>query len=128
MNGQTRYHAEIKVTVLGREARINVFADTLAEIFSDLGKITEQIPDSLAFAAKREIVNAELKAKQTAQEPAKPPKKDAKPAKADVPPTCNICGMTEHMELIKWTDKQTGAQRQAWKCQNCEQWYFPNGQ
>lgn len=129
MNGQTRYHAEIKVNLLGREARINVFADTLAEIFNDLGKITEQIPDSLAFAAKREIVNAELKAEQlrpkATKDAVKPPTKltDRKPA----PPVCPSCGANDQVELIRWADKVTSEAKQAWKCQACKQWLRPNG-
>ena len=40
-------------------------------------------------------------------------------------PLCVNCGST-NTELIKWTDKETGQPRQAWKCQDCKQW-LPNG-
>jgi hypothetical protein len=130
MNGTplTRYHAEIKLNVEGKEARINVFADTLNEIFSDLAKITIQF-DELRNTAKREILNAELKAKQLQKDGVPPPKKDARPAKPEKagPPVCETCGSNDAMELIKWADKETGEARQAWKCQECKQWHRPNG-
>ena len=114
-NGQpaTRYHAEIKLTVEGKEARINVFADTLNEIFSDLAKITIQF-DELHSAAKREILNAELKAKQLHQN-------GGQSAGLGPTPVCPNCGST-NTELIQWTDKATGKPKQAWKCQDCKQW------
>jgi hypothetical protein len=118
-NGQpaTRYHAEIKLAVEGKEARINVFADTLNEIFSDLAKITIQF-DELHSAAKREILNAELKAKQLRQN-------GAQSAGPGPTPVCPNCGST-NTELINWTDKETGKPKQAWKCQDCKQWLPKN--
>ena len=125
MNGNpsSRYHAEIKLTVDGREARINVFADTLAEIFNDLGTITMQVPGDWANGGKREIANAERKAEQLRQAGQLPQTVSKKlPSKA---PACPNCGST-NVELIKWTDRDTGQPRQAWKCQDCKQW-LPNG-
>jgi len=119
-NGQpaTRYHAEIKLTVEGKEARINVFADTLNEIFSDLAKITVQY-DELHSAAKREVLNAGLKAEQLRQNGQLPASVEKKlGARA---PVCPNCGST-NTELIKWADKETGESKQAWKCQDCKQW------
>lgn len=120
-NGQsTRYHAEIKVTVDGREARINVFADTLAEVYSDLATICQQIPGPLANGGRREILNAELKAEQLRQNGQLPDRVEKKLA-PKTPPACPNCGST-NVELIKWTDKDTGEPKQAWKCQDCKQW------
>ena len=121
MNGTplTRYHAEVKLTVQGKEARINIFADTLNEIYSDLAKVCVQF-DELHSAAKREIVNAELKAKQLG-------KTGAKPEKPDPRPICQSCGSRDNMELIRWADKRTQEARSAWKCKACDQWHFPNG-
>ena len=123
MNGtpSTRYHAEIKLTIAGKEARINVFADTLNEIYSDLAKITVQY-DELASAAKREIANAELKAQQLQKHGLLPDRVAKKLAPKT--PVCVNCGST-NTELIKWTDKETGEPKQAWKCQDCKQW-LPN--
>ena len=126
-NGQptTRYHAEIKISVEGKEARINVFADTLNEIFADLAKIAIQF-DQLHLQAKREILNAELKATQAKVNGNGAPKPKPEP-KPEPKPVCQNCGTDEAMELIKWADKKTGEPRQAWKCQACEQWHFPDG-
>ena len=121
MNGTplTRYHAEIKITVQGKEARINIFADTLNEVYSELAKVCVQF-DELHSAARREIVNAELKAKQLG-------KTGAKSEKPDPRPVCQSCGSRENMELIRWADKRTQEARSAWKCKACDQWHFPNG-
>lgn len=89
MNGTppTRYHAEINLTVQGKEARINIFADTLNEIYSDPAKVCVQF-DKLASAARREIKNAELKANQIGR----PTKPGAKSADSDTRPVCESCG------------------------------------
>ena len=122
-NPTTRYHAEIKITVAGHEARINVFADTLNEIMLDLAKISTQY-DELHHQAIREIRNAELKAEQLRKNGILVPKPD-KPKPPQAKPVCQSCGTDEAMELIKWTDKKTGEPKQAWKCQACDQWHFP---
>jgi len=121
-NGQptTRYHAEVKVAVDGREARINVFADTLVEIYRDLSAICQQIPGPLANGARREMLNAELKAEQLRQNGQLPGPVEKKLG-SKMPPACPNCGST-NTELIKWTDKETGQPKQAWKCQDCKQW------
>jgi len=124
MNGtpSSRYHAEIKLTYDAREVRINIFADTLAEIYKDLGAISQQLPGPLKNGGHREIANAELKAEQLRQNgqlPAHVEKKLGPKA-----PVCVNCGST-NTELIKWADKETGEPKQAWKCQDCKQW-LPN--
>ena len=121
MNGTplTRYHAEIKLMVEGKEARINVFADTLNEIFADLAKITIQY-DELRNTAKREILNAELKANGLAKN-GQLPDSVAKKLASKNPTCCVNCGST-NIELINWNDKNTGEAKQAWKCQDCKQW------
>jgi hypothetical protein len=127
-NGSTRYHAEIKLTWDAREVRINIFADTLLEIYSDLADISEQIPGPLASAGHREIANAELKAQQLQKDGLLPDHVARKVAPKAAPkaaprtaPVCPGCGST-NTELIKWTDKETFEARQAWKCQDCKQW------
>ena len=127
MNGEpkTRYHAEVKLTLQGREVRVNIFADTLVEIYRDLANVCQQIPDGLASQAKREIVNAELKAAQLGIPTGAKPQPRAE--ETGEIPTCQHCNGQEFMELIEFTDKKTGKPRKAWKCQICEKWHFENG-
>jgi hypothetical protein len=128
-NGSTRYHAEVKVMLQGRDVRINVFADTLAEVFRDLGLIVSQCPSSpwtpLPPTPEPTIIPS--------AEPAAPPKPKAKPTPTADPttgeitelPVCSQCGQWDAMELIDFVDKQTGEARSAWKCQTCKKWYYP---
>jgi hypothetical protein len=129
MNGNSsRYHAEVKVTLEGREARINIFADTLAEVFNDIGTVCSQFPPDWLNPAKREIINAERKAAQVrAQAPRSQPKPQPQPGETGEVPVCQSCGSDANMELITFSDKKTGQPRRAWKCQACSQWHFPNG-
>ncbi len=119
MNGNTRYHAEINLTIEGHAARVNCFADTLAEIFQDIGTIASQFPPDWKNPGLRDIINAERRA---AQLNAKQPP-TATPAAQT--PVCPDCGTDEFMEMIEFVDKKTGARRKAWKCQNCGKWYWP---
>jgi hypothetical protein len=128
MNGERRYHAEVHVTLEGREARINVFADTLNEIFQDIGTICSQYPQDWMNPAKREILNAERKAEQLRQQGTLPGKRPAaRPEETGEVPACEECGSQEFMELIEFTDKKTGRPRREWKCQRCNRWHWPNG-
>lgn len=123
MNGETpktRYHAEVKIPIDGHEARVNCFADSLVEIFQDIGTICSQFPPDWKNPAKREIVNAERKAQQVAA-------RAAEDEQTGEIPVCQECGTDEFMELIPFTDKKTGRPRQEWKCQQCQEWHWPNG-
>jgi hypothetical protein len=130
---KTRYHAEIKLTLDAREVRINVFADTLVEIYRDLASICQQIPGPFQNGAHREIANAELKAEQLRKDGVLPPKTKAAPktpvastpSDDDATPVCTKCGSDEDMELVGFTDRQTGEKKEAWKCQKCKKWYWP---
>jgi hypothetical protein len=122
MNGDKRYHAEVKVTLEGRECRINAFRDTLQEVFQDIGTICSQFPQDWMNPAKREIVNAERKAAQLRQ-----PKSAPQTQVSGEIPVCDDCGTDEFMELIEFNDKKTGRPRREWKCQQCNKWHWPNG-
>ena len=126
MNGDKRYHAEVKVTLEGRECRINSFRDTLQEVFQDIGTICAQFPQDWMNPAKREILNAERKAaalRQPAGKAAAAPQVD----ETGEVPVCDDCGTDEFMELIEFVDKKTGRPRREWKCQQCNKWHWPNG-
>jgi len=122
MEGEkTKYHAEVKIIIQGHEARINCFTNTLAEVFKDIGIICAQFPSTLG-PAKREIANAETKAKTLGH-----PKASMAFDDKVVIPVCANCGSSANMELITFTDKKTGQLRKAWKCQECQEWYWSNG-
>ena len=137
MNGDKRYHAEVKITIEGHEARVNCFADTLSEIFLDIGTICGQFPPDWINPAKREDMNrANIANHNGKPKPALKPKPAPAPKpEPDEPfgeetgeiPVCPNCGTSESMELITFNDKKTGKPRQAWKCQECEKWYWPEG-
>ena len=59
-----------------------------------------------------------------------PPQRDAKPQEKPAPkpaakvPICAVCEAGKgKIELIKWSDKETGEMKQAWKCQTCNTWH-----
>lgn len=127
MSNGSRYHAEVKVELEGRECRINAFRDTLDEVFQDIGTICSQFPQDWMNPAKREIVNAERKAAGIRQQQADAKSKPAsREAALKAPPVCRECGTAESMELIEFPDKKTGQFRKAWKCQACNAWYWPD--
>lgn len=125
MSNGSRYHAEVKVELEGRECTINAFRDTLQEIFQDIGTICTQFPQDWMNPAKREIVNAERKAAQLGLQTGA--KAAVSPQETGEIPVCEECGNSEFMELIEFTDKKTGKPRRAWKCQACNEWHWPNG-
>jgi len=135
MNGDKRYHAEVKITIEGHEARVNCFADTLAEIFQDIGTICGQFPPDWKNPAMLETMNQANIARHEKARLAPKPKPEPAPApkptpKSEMPfdeetgeiPVCPTCGTNEAMELIEWIDKNTGEPRAEWKCQNCRKW------
>ncbi len=130
-NNDSKYHGEVKVQVAGRECRINVFGDYLAEIFQDIGTIVAQFPTAWVppTDAGRELAAADLRKAQGSQplglngKPLPPP---GQPQPQGQAPTCVHCGSWEDMELIEFPSKKTGELKKAWKCQACEQWHWPN--
>jgi len=126
MNGNTKYHAELKLTIEGREARINVFADTLSEIFVDFGTICSQFQPEWKNPARAQTMNLGNASKRASQP--KPEEhyfgdEDLDFETGEIP-VCKGCGSDENMELITFTDKKTGEPRQAWKCQACNKWHW----
>ena len=126
MNGDKRYHAEVRILIEGHEARVNCFADTLVEIFQDIGTICGQFPPDWINPAKWEDMNRANLARHNGKAlPAPKPKVESEMPFGEETgeiPVCPNCSTSEAMELIEWTDKNTGAPRAEWKCQNCHKW------
>ena len=117
-NQQTNYHAEVKGRLYDEEVRVNIFANTLNEIFLDIGKVHAQLFEGYRNPAKRGIANAEAVDQQTAA-------LTFNNTQSGELPVCQQCGSTASMELIEFSDKQTGLPRKAWKCQACNKWNWP---
>ncbi len=129
MEEGTMYRGEIKVCIGGNEARINVFSDNLTELFKDLGMVHAQFgkADTITNPAKRAIVNAEeIARRQREQAAASAPAREITGRAGEIP-VCPNCGTGEFMELIEFSNKKTGQLKKAWKCHQCEKWYWPNG-
>jgi len=152
MNGdKSKYHAEIKLTLEGREVRINILSDILNEVFKDLGTICSQFQPEWKNPARQEVMNnvnallnshrgpqltagkggmptnasSQPKAKATPKTQLDQYFDDDEPETGEVP-VCEACGSSETMELISFADKKTGDPRQAWKCQACNKWHWDN--
>lgn len=106
---QTRYHAEVKGALDGKEVRINVFADTLQEVFRDMG-----------------IIVAEL-ALPTNSKPETHFTQDPQPQQTGEIPVCKFCGSDKNMKFLTWSDAQ-GNPKSAWKCLACQKWHWQNDQ
>lgn len=122
MNGsqpQTHFHGEVTVQRNGTQVRINIFDDNRERVYQEIAYAIAQFSSDIkpATAAQRELTRAE----------------QAKAAKAVAPvakaagsiagqPVCQECSFTDQMELIRWSDQDTGEQRAAWKCQRCKKW------
>jgi len=141
MNGdKSKYHAEIKLTLEGREVRINILSDILNEVFLDIGTICSQFqPEWKNPARAATMNNANTGSRQpiagTVGKPVNASSQlKAKSKPEDRPlgdwletgevPVCEACGSSETMELISFADKKTGDPRQAWKCQACNKWHW----
>ena len=132
----THYHAEVKGSIEGREVRINVFKDDLDAVFLDVGIIVAQLSEATALSLPNSATHPTFadERRARAEATAKAANPPAKPAPKPTPhaqqpgeiPVCKSCGSSEHMELVSFTDKRTGKPAQAWKCQACIAWYWPN--
>jgi len=132
-NNGSRYHAEVKVSIEGHDCRLNIFADTLHEIFTDIGTICGQFPRewSPAPSAVPAVPPAQPQLKVPTGKGAQPMDAKGRPLAAGEDtasevPTCAHCGDWSSMELIEFQSKKDGKTRRAWKCQACDKWHFPN--
>jgi len=143
MNGdKSKYHAEIKLTLEGREVRINILSDILNEVFKDIGTICSQFQPEWKNPARAETMNnANTGSRQpiagtvgkpvnASSQPKAKPKPEDRPLEdwfeTGEVPVCEACGSSETMELITFADKKTGDPRQEWKCQSCNKWHWPD--
>jgi len=126
MTNSSRYHGEIKLRIGPDEARINVFSDSIDDLFLDLTAIQAQFSqaDPVSTPARPHRASQPMSANGRPLPPNvnRPPPDDGLPPEV---PTCKHCGNWDGMELIEFTSKKDGKQKRAWKCQACDEWHFP---
>ena len=116
---QTHYHGKVRLQRNGHELEINVFKDTLNEVFLDVQQVIAQFSGDPHYMSQAQL---EIKrAQMLASAPKKPA--NAKPTAGAVnTPVCADCGTDEAVELITFTDRDTGEQKRRFKCQACGKW------
>jgi len=127
-----RFHGEVSVQRNGINIRVNIFGEDRNFVYYEMQYAIAQFSGDPKYMsqAQLEIARAEqaravTKAATPFKEPAKQPAKAfTKPKTTSIAnkPICQECGTDEAMELIRWTDKDTGESKQAWKCQACNLW------
>ena len=113
---KSRYHAKVRINWDGLETEINVFADSLDEVYHDLHTIAHVSPENVASALEDPL-----------SLPPERPEPASLPAGAEPAPVCQSCGTRQHMQLIEFTDRETGQPKSRWKCAACQKWHWPNG-
>ena len=110
----SKYHAKVRIDWDGLETELNIFSDSLLDLYRDLNIVTHATSDDI-----RDVLDdrAACKAEDAAQSVPALPASDA--------PACQNCGTAAHMELIEFTDRETGERKARWKCQQCQQWHWP---
>ncbi|OGO02664.1 MAG: hypothetical protein A2Y59_06365 [Chloroflexi bacterium RBG_13_52_14] len=107
---------------------INIFADTAPELWQLYqqilalidGTAEQAIETATAAAAARPVPVAQRPAAARVTRPAAGAKTKGNGGVPLNAPLCGLCG--QPCTLIRWTDKNTGEQRRAWKCEPCNEW------
>jgi len=106
---EAKYSINIKLNLEGYDSRITMRSDDdFNALFSNALSLIQALPKSNHNGNG----NGNGKAKSS------PPAAQSN----GEPKTCPSCGSIGGPMLIKWTDKNTGEPRSAWKCQDCQTW------
>lgn len=130
---RSRYHAKIHLEWAGLDTELNIFAESLDELYHNMHAVTQITPEAVAAAVAQERHQA---AAASVPAPASQPSAPARlpsPAPAADPaaeeraaaPSCLTCGTSEFMELIEFKDRDTGELKRRWKCSQCQKWHWP---
>ena len=137
---EAKYSANVRANLRGYDVQITARSDGEDDLIELVVAMVENL-DRIGAMPERRWENG--KANGTGpQEPAAvtQAKPEAKPAPAPAPkvevkqapapkpaakvPICAVCEAGKgKIELIKWSDKETGEMKQAWKCQTCNTWH-----
>ncbi len=147
---EAKYSANVKANLRGYDVQITARSDGEDDLLTVLVAMVEEL-DRIGAQPERRWENgpsagrgngngkpggnghAEAKAEpkaetkpqpQPAPAPKPAPKAEPKPTPKQAPrvPACHQCGSDVAVELIKWVDRSTGEQKQAYKCQSCNVW------
>ena len=121
------YHGKVRVQKGETMIEINIFEENKEKLYLEVQQAIAQFSSDIkpATAAQREIARAEQAvAARKAAPPAPVPKPVPQPKATSITnaPVCPDCGHSSSVELVRWTDKDTGEQKKAWKCQVCKKW------
>ena len=117
---QTRFDGEVKVQRNGTEIRVNIFDDDRETLYFEIAQAIAQFSGDIkpATQAGRDILRAE---QARAAKPFTPPKQQAN-GNGSRAPVCQECGTVEAVELISFSDPDSGQPLQRYKCQSCKKW------
>jgi len=125
---RSRYHAKLHLEWAGLDTELNIFADSLDELYHNMHAVTQVTPEAVAAAIAHER-------QETASAPAQPPAPARLPSPAPAAdpaaearaaaPSCLTCNTAEFMELIEFKDRETGELKRRWKCSQCQKWHWP---
>jgi len=147
---EAKYSANVRANLRGYDVQITARSDGEDDLIELVVAMVENL-DRIGAMPERRWENGKANGNGH-QEPAAAPKAEAKPqaAPAAVPvpkpapavkaevkpqekpapkpaakvPICAVCEAGKgKIELIKWSDKETGEMKQAWKCQTCNTWH-----
>ena len=111
----SRFHAKVRLEWDGLDTELNIFSDSLLDLYRDLQTVTHATPEGV-----QDVLDGQPA--QSAPQPAQP----VAPPVVDERPECQNCGTSAHMELIEFADRETGERKARWKCQQCQSWHWPD--
>ena len=122
---QARFHGGVKVQRNGTEIRVNIFENDREALYFEINQAIAQFSGDIrpATQAGRDIRQAEQAA---AAKQFTPPKQQANGTRPQPnpnhSPVCQDCGTVEAVELISFSDPDSGQPLRRYKCQSCKKW------
>ena len=111
----SKFHAKVRLEWDGLDTELNIFSDSLLDLYRDLQTVTHATPEGV-----QQVLDGQPT--HSAPQPAQP----VSQAPVDERPVCQTCGTSEFMELIEFADRETGERKARWKCQQCQSWHWPD--
>lgn len=116
---QSRFHGKVKVQKGDIEIQVNIFEETREKVYQELNHAFLTLGKWVESGPKPGAPVATAAAKPAAARAGNGGSAASKPVNA---PACQKCGLADRVELIEWTDGDTGEMKKALKCQRCKKW------